>query len=133
MAVDFAKSIARRLRAQLILMHVLREDLASGKSDKEWAVHDAQHRLRKLLDGDQGLPFESLIEVTAGVAAEQISRTATEYHADLVVISVHPAAGTIAHERERNAYKIIRWSRCAVLGIPRPVRSGSHSPARAEQ
>lgn len=118
-AVDFAKSIARRQRAQLILTHVLREHLANGKAEKEWAVHDAQHRLRKFLVGDQDLPFESLIEVAVGAAAEQVSRTAMEYHADLIVVSVHPGAETIAHERERNAYKIIRWSRCAVLTIPR--------------
>jgi len=132
MAVDFAKSIARRQRAQLILVHVLREHLASGKAEKEWAVHDAQRRLRRLLFGDQDLPFESLIEVTVGVAAEQVSRTATEYHADLIVVSVHPGAETIAHERERNAYKIIRWSRCAVLTIPRSQHSGSNSPGKAE-
>jgi nucleotide-binding universal stress UspA family protein len=132
-AVDCAKSIARRLGAQLILTHVLREGLANGKSEREWAVHEAQHRLRKLLDGDQDLPFKSLIEVTVGVAAEQISRTAMEYHPELVVVSVHPAAGTIAHERERNAYKIIRWSPCAVLTIPRSLHSGSHSSARAAQ
>jgi len=132
MAVDFARSIARQQRAQLILMHVLREDLSSRESEKEWAVHDAQHRLRKLLDGDQDLPFESVIEVTLGAAAEQISRTATEYHADLVVVSVHPAAGTTAHERERNAYKVIRWSRCAVLTIPGSLHSGSSSLVRAD-
>jgi nucleotide-binding universal stress UspA family protein len=120
-ALAFATSIARRHGAQLILMHVLHEDLASGKSEKEWAVHNAQHQLQKLLNRDENLPFETLIEITAGVAAEQISRTAMEYHADLVVISVHPASGTVAHERERNAYKTIHWSRCAVLTVPRSL------------
>jgi nucleotide-binding universal stress UspA family protein len=118
-ALAFATSIARRHGAQLILMHVLRDDLASRKSEKEWVVHHAQHQLRKLLDRDNNLPFETLLEITVGVVPEQISRTATEYHADVVIISVHPAAGTVAHERERNAYKTIRWSRCAILTVPR--------------
>jgi nucleotide-binding universal stress UspA family protein len=133
-ALAFAKSIARRHGAQLVLVHVLRENLSMGKSEKEWAVHDAQQRLRELLDRDENLPFETLIETTVGLAAEQLSRTATDYHADLVVISVHPAAGTVAHERERNAYKIIRWSRCAVLTVPRFLGSmaGPNSFAVAE-
>jgi nucleotide-binding universal stress UspA family protein len=120
-ALAFAASIARRHGAQLILMHVLREYLASRKSEKEWVVHNAKHQLQKLLNRTKNLPFETLIEITAGVAAEQISRTAMEYHADLVVISGHPASGTVAHERERNAYKTIRWSRCAVLTLPRSL------------
>jgi len=133
-ALAFAKSIARRHGAQLILVHVLRENLSMAKSENEWAVHDAQNRLRKLL-ADDNLPFETLIETTVGLAAEQILQTATAYHADLVVISVHPAAGTVAHERERKAYKIIRWSRCAVLTVPRFLGSmaGSNSLAVAER
>jgi len=123
-AVAFATSIARRHGAQLILMHVLRDDLASRESEKDWVVHNARHQLRKLLDQDNNLPFETLFEITAGaVVPEQISRTATEYGADVVIISVHPAAGTVAHERERNAYKTIRWSRCAVLTVPRSRHS----------
>jgi nucleotide-binding universal stress UspA family protein len=97
-ALAFATSIARRHGAQLILMHVLRDDLASRKSEKEWVVHHALHQLRKLLDRENNLPFETLLEITVGVVPEQISRTATEYHADVVIISVHPAAGTVARE-----------------------------------
>lgn len=133
-ALALATSIARRHGAQLILMHVLRDDLTTRESEKEWVVHNARHQLRKLLDQHNNLPFETLFEITAGVVPEQISRTATEYHADVVIISVHPGAGTVAHERERNAYKTIRWSRCAILTVPRSRHSivGSNSLTLAE-
>jgi hypothetical protein len=47
---------------------------------------------------------------------------AAEYQVDLIVIGVHPAAPTIAHEAERTAYQVIRWSHCPVLTIRGPVR-----------
>lgn len=117
-ALAFATSVARHHTAQLILMHVLDEDVTGTNAEKQ-IVHDAEHRLRGLLDVNQSLPFECRMEIVAGVPAEQISRTAAEYHADLVILSVHAASGTVAHERERTAYKTIRWSPCPVLTIPR--------------
>jgi nucleotide-binding universal stress UspA family protein len=117
-ALAFASSIARHYGSQLILMHVIDEDAAGSKTEKTRIEHEADHRLRGLLDRDQNLPFESRIEIDSGVPGERISRTAAEYRADLVILPVHAASEATAHEPERTAYKTIRWSPCPVLTIP---------------
>jgi nucleotide-binding universal stress UspA family protein len=75
-------------------------------------------RLRKLIPARHGLAFEPGVEVAFGTAAEGISRSATEYQSDLVVVGVHSAGPTQAHQYERTAYRVIRWSQCPVLTIP---------------
>jgi nucleotide-binding universal stress UspA family protein len=118
-AVEFAGSIARHYGAQLVLVHVLAQDASGTKEKIEQTRTEAEDRLRGLLDRGQDLPFESQLEITTGIPAERISRITTEYHADLVIISVHAASGTAAHERERTAYRVIRWSLAPVLTIPK--------------
>ena len=122
-ALAFAKSIGRSYGAQLIFMHVLDEYITGGNGEKEQIVREVEHRLRGLLDRDESLPFQTYIEIVFGVPAERISRIATEYRADLIVLSVHAASPTVAHERERTAYETIRWSPCPVVTILRPRRS----------
>jgi nucleotide-binding universal stress UspA family protein len=112
-------------------MHVLDESVA-GTGKKELIVHDARNRLKELLDRSAGLSSPSEIEIVFGAPAERISRVAVEYRADLIVLSVHAAGVSTAHERERTAYRIIRWSPCPVLTIHRSSESSAGSTASAK-
>ena len=98
----YAEAIAGTYRAKLLLAHAPFAD-----------------RLRALLPGevDPSLPLR--FEVAFGALARTISRVAAESQADLVVIAVHSAIEVAAHEPEQTAYRVIRWSHCPVLTIPR--------------
>ena len=122
-ALAYASSIACHYKAQLIVMHVVEEPTSADKMAE--LTRTAEERLRRLLNSDQNLPFESQIEIAFGVPTERISRIANDYQPDLIILSPHSAAAAIAHERERTAYRIIRWSRCPVLTIPRSESPGA--------
>lgn len=79
--------------------------------------HYPKDRLRQLLPPHLALPFEPRFEVALGVPAEGISRIAVEYQSDVVVLAAHAADPIEAHQHERTAYRVIRWSHCPVLTI----------------
>jgi nucleotide-binding universal stress UspA family protein len=121
-ARSYAVSLARHYRAQLVALHVVGN--AEFKSAEEMAGDrtGVEDRLRDLFRPDLGFASEVHLEVAFGAPARNISRIAADYQVDLVVIGVHPAGATTAHEEERTAYQVIRWSHCPVLTIPKDRR-----------
>ena len=119
--VAYAASLARVHGAQLIAAHVVPEAMLTGAQDSAQVSRPARDRLRQLLPEDCALPFPAQFEVKFGRPDRAISRIAAEYQADLVVMAVHPAKEVVAHQAERTAYRVTRWSLCPVLTIPQPA------------
>ena len=117
-ALAFAMQLAREYEAHLVLVHVAVGPLLNSAEGLDRLTKSIQGRLRKLIPARHGLAFEPGVEVAFGTPAEGISRSATEYQSDLVVVGVHSAGPTQAHQYERTAYRVIRWSQCPVLTIP---------------
>jgi nucleotide-binding universal stress UspA family protein len=116
-ALALSTSIASHYNAQLIVLHVLQQSTTSGESR---GAKSAEERLQRLLDSKRDRLLNPQIEVASGTSvAKSIARAVVEYGCDLVVVAVHPAGVATAHEPERNAYRIIRWSDSPVLTIPR--------------
>jgi nucleotide-binding universal stress UspA family protein len=116
-ALAFAILLARDYEAQLILVHVVEGAVINSVEDMHQLREPAEGRLRQLLPARHDLAFEPLLEVAFGAPTEGISRIAAEYQSDLVVVGVHSAGPRQAHEYERTAYRIIRWSQCPVATI----------------
>jgi nucleotide-binding universal stress UspA family protein len=116
-ALAFAIQLARDYEAQLILVHVVEGAVINSVEDMNQLRESTEGRLRQLLPVRHDLAFEPLLEVTFGGRTEGISRIAAEYQSDLVVVGVHSAGPRQAHEHERTAYRVIRWSRCPVATI----------------
>jgi len=117
-AGSYAMSLARHFEAQLIFAHVLKDvDFKSQEKLSRDGV-EALHRLHDLFPTKAdfaGLHFE----VAFGEPARNISRIAAEYDVDLIVVGVHPADATVAHEEERTAYRVILSALCPVLAVPK--------------
>jgi nucleotide-binding universal stress UspA family protein len=121
-ALAFAILLARDYEAQLILVHVVEGAVINSVEDMHQLRESTEGRLRQLLPTRHDLAFEPRLEVTLGAPAEGISRIAAEYQSDLVVVGVHSAGPRQAHEYERTAYRVIRWSRCPVATILNSTR-----------
>ena len=116
-ALAFAILLARDYEAQLILVHVVEGAVINSVEDMHQLRESTEGRLRQLLPARHDLAFEPLLEVAFGAPTEGISRIAAEYQSDLVVVGVHSAGPRQAHEYERTAYRVIRWSQCPVATI----------------
>jgi nucleotide-binding universal stress UspA family protein len=122
-ALDFAIQLAVEYEAQLILVHVAAGPALNSVQQMHRFTESIKGRLQRLLSAPHGLASEPRFEVAFGAPAERISRIAVEYQSDLAVVGVHSAGPAQAHQYERTAYKVIRWSQCPVLTIPSPSRN----------
>jgi nucleotide-binding universal stress UspA family protein len=116
-ALAFAILLAMDYEAQLILVHVVEGAVINTVEEMDQLRGSAEGRLRQLFPARRDLALEPRLEVTFGPPAEGISRIAAEYQSDLVVVGVHSAGPRQAHEHERTAYRVIRWSHCPVVTI----------------
>ena len=135
-ALAFAILLARDYEAQLILVHIVEGAEINSVEDMHQVRKSTEGRLRQLLPARHDLAFEPLLEVAFGAPTEGISRIAAEYQSDLVVIGVHSASPRQAHEYERTAYRVIRWSQCPVATIldstrKKAIAGGEHNAALA--
>ncbi len=125
-ALELAKDVARRERAELILLHVvpLREAAFSEQhycaveqaaGAEAWVERDAKQRLtsqaREVLDGD--IAYRMITRV--GDPTSEILRAAKELDVDLVVMATHGRKGVWRVALGSVAEKVVRGSTCPVL------------------
>jgi nucleotide-binding universal stress UspA family protein len=124
-AVDYAVALARRMQAQLTLLHVLPEPSAfdytmngcplgewdQAKEEAEKQLADAvAHAKRSFLEVDSKL--RSGIELR-----DEIFRTVKEISADLLVLSTHGYTGWKLLLFGSEAEKILEGAPCSVLVV----------------
>ena len=112
----FAFSLAREFQAQLTLLHV-NEDQASLTRNRE--LLSANRRLQEMLYGEENLQTRPECVVEHGPAADRILETASQQHADLIVLGVRtpgslPFLATISWA---SAPKVVAGAHCPVLTV----------------
>ena len=116
-AAPYAFSLARKHRAQLILLHVLPESTIHSQEDIARARAAGEERLRQLLPAKEGPSREPMLDVDFGAVEEIVFRVAGENRADLIVLGITTAGAAAAHLAEGLTYKIVGTAPCPVLTI----------------
>ena len=116
-AAPYAFSLARRHRAQLILLHVLPETAINSKDDIARIRAPLEKRLRGLIPDKGGPSREPLACVEFGGVAERVVRASLEYQVDLIVLGIATAGAAVAHLDEGVTYRIVRTASCPVLTV----------------
>jgi len=125
-AIRWAVSLAEPLSADLLLLHVITQDIADDLLSipgMSWEILEKREKgaLRELFETsveDEGdVSFLTKTLVAIGDPAEKIVTAALEMHADLIVIPTYghndPSPGSVGSVTER----VVRTATCPVLTI----------------
>jgi nucleotide-binding universal stress UspA family protein len=107
-ALRYAAALARRHKATLTVLHVLKRSAA------EAAVAEVKTKLAAVLGSEAGEAKISF-RVDVGPVVPTILHVATEIGADLLVVGVRPSLGVLDRLTWPHAYEIVRESACPVL------------------
>lgn len=131
--LEYAKALARKFKARLILLHVvhpqyyvtndeyMKFDLPALMEETEKAAEKQMRELRRRTDWN-GIKVETLLET--GHAGQRICDEAKDRGADLVVTSTHGTTGLKHALLGSTAEFVVRHAPCPVLVVPsheRPV------------
>ena len=112
-AAPYAGSLAKKHRAQLILMH----SILTGEPGY---VDSAYETLQDVVPSGADLEFKPTLVVEPGVPQATILRVAARHDADLIILGVRNALGyraVTAHFSQSIAYKIMTEAACPVLTV----------------
>ena len=128
-ALAHAISFASRMKARLILVHVIpanpiwrlprwysaSEVILRGES----ARMACERRLEQLVPCDDEIRMKTEFVVQFGIPSEKILQVALERKVDLIILGLRASflAGTISHMPWTTAYKIVSGAGCPVLTI----------------
>ena len=125
--VDFARTVAAGVNAEVHLVHVLEEPYASAGSyqfhlpdtpaRRERLYTQARSRLGLLADEMRVKDIDTTLEVRSGSAIDEIIKAAIDYGADLIVMGTHGRSGLQHLLTGSVAQEIIRRAPCPVLAI----------------
>jgi nucleotide-binding universal stress UspA family protein len=128
-ALPHAISFASRMKARLILLHVVTAgsipQLAGWNSAceiilmRENARMTCMRRLEQLVPCDDEMPIETEFVVQFGIPSEKILQVALDKKADLIIVGLRRSslAGTISHMPWATAYEIVSGAGCPVLTV----------------
>jgi nucleotide-binding universal stress UspA family protein len=128
-ALQYGTELARRLGAELHVLHVSSE----GSATAAWPVLGAgvdigreaaelRERLQKLASADGGEPLHTEVHVIVGQPALAIAGYALDHELDLIVMGTH-GRGPVTHALLGSvAEKVVRTAPCPVLTIRHPSR-----------
>ena len=125
--VDFARTVAGGLNAQIHLVHVLEEPYTSAgpyefhlpdtPDRRERLYAQACGRLTRLADEMRVKDIRTTVEVRGGSAPDEIVKAAVDYGADLIVMGTHGRSGLHHLLTGSVAEHVIRRAPCPVLAI----------------
>jgi len=129
-AEETSIALARGLAAELILLHVtveaplynegmrgLVEPRKVYEAQREWAETNLAARAAEIREG--GVATHGVVRT--GVAVEEIIRTATEEHCDLIVIGTHGRGGLSRFFLGSVADRVVRMAPCPVMTVRLPA------------
>ncbi len=137
-AAGAARSLARDLGAQLVVLHVAPADVyLEGNTAEKQDTRDCQESLDELRRGLDGPDLKYPVEtrLTRGFEVEQILRVAQEVDSDLIVMGTHGRTGLTGVLLGNTAESILPKAPCAVMVVkpPQPApQSTSGRPAGAK-
>ena len=109
-------SLARQLRAQVTLLHVIMPSPAVSR-DPAGAVAAATEELERLIPGEARPHTAVQAKIALGSLVQEILTAAHEIHAGLIVLGVHAPAHSWLPGTEPAAYKILVSAPCPVLSL----------------
>jgi nucleotide-binding universal stress UspA family protein len=120
-AAPYAISMAQENQALLALLHVMKpaDGQPTGRDLKD-SVANAMHELYELVPMEAELWCRPEALVRYGKPAEQITETALERGADLIVLGVRSAAahlGAATHLSRTTAHNVVIHAKCPVLTV----------------
>lgn len=130
-AIPYAISLANRLKAKLIVMHVIPTSLTpegfgwyTSEDVRQMREHARMAILRRLeqlvpAEVESEAPLETEYIVQFGVPSEKILQVALNQQADLIIIGLHRSTleGTVSHMPGATSYEIMCGAGCPVLTI----------------
>jgi nucleotide-binding universal stress UspA family protein len=117
-AVQYATLLARDLQSSLALLHVVTDEAepAAAVDTKE-----REARLRALIPHDVSLMSQPHFFVESGSVSEKILSTASDWHANLIVLGLrHIDERSRGESTWAKAYEIVRRAICPVMTIRLP-------------
>ncbi|MCF8461204.1 MAG: universal stress protein [Flavobacteriales bacterium] len=123
LAVDHAVDVAKRFRADLVLIHVLESGAYQGifSPSKKTEYEEKEHAQQHLQDYAHALEKKSGLSVSQYVVSgrihEQIVTVCGDVEADLIVMGTHGVSGWEEFFVGSNAFKVVTQSPCPVLTI----------------
>lgn len=115
-AGGYALSLAEHQKAQLILMHVSREEPGSP-DERQRIVEQSRQRLQALIPAAAQLPGPPEFLVEFGTAAERILAVAAEKKPGLIVLGVRQPVGFTLRFKWATAYAVVSHAPCPVLTV----------------
>jgi nucleotide-binding universal stress UspA family protein len=139
LALEYARTLAKRFGASLHLVHVVEEPFPIGTEGyvpevadfRKSVLQDAHQRLTTSL---AAIPEGATGEVLIGNPAQRISEAAAEKNADLLVMGTH-GRGRMAHVLMGSvAERVLRTAPCPVLTVRETDawKAVQHARAKAE-
>jgi nucleotide-binding universal stress UspA family protein len=136
-AWTLAVELARAHQAELVLVHVFIElpvypEVAVSSIQQVWEEQRlwAEQQLAERVEAAAGRGLTVRYLLRTGTAAEEIAQTATDEHADLVVVGTHGRTGLNRLMIGSVAERVVRVAPCPVLTVkPRPVRKAARAAA----
>jgi len=133
-ALEYAKEIARRFGAQLIVLHA-DEMLAvvPGSHLAEQRRSAAQAALDSTIKDLESKDLSAVSVLRPGVPADEIVKMANDRIVDLVVMGTHGRTGLESLLMGSVAEHVVRHAPCPVLTVRNPNRHDGKRPARPEE
>jgi nucleotide-binding universal stress UspA family protein len=117
-ALPYAISLATEHKAQLMLLHVVKQITGEARHDERRVIAALEGRMRELLPSSSGLdklPVE--FEVAEGPVEETILEFANAKSSDLIIMGLKSAAPFVDRLVWSHAHKIVREACCPVLTV----------------
>jgi nucleotide-binding universal stress UspA family protein len=136
-AWELATELGRTHQAALVLVHVFIElpvypEVAVASIQRVWEEQRrwAEEQLAERIEVAAGRGLAARYLLRTGTAPEEIVRTATDEHADLVVVGTHGRTGLDRLMIGSVAERVVRVAPCPVLTVkPRPAAKSARAAA----
>ena len=116
-ASDYAVAMAERHGADLIVLHVIEEQVSDfGRAEQQRLASLA--RMEGLIPSEIPLASKARMVVVRGCAVDEIPGAARTYGADLIVIGLHGGRRMAGHLPGTVAYRVVCQAPCPVLTVP---------------
>jgi nucleotide-binding universal stress UspA family protein len=111
-SLQFARELARGLRAELILLHVTEPDRLDEGIDA-----GARSKIDEILKSAESLDLTPQVRIRSGEPAEEILAECAVLRPELLVLSAFPASPLRAKFRTGVAYRVIAQAPCPTITL----------------
>jgi nucleotide-binding universal stress UspA family protein len=119
-AGQYALAMAQQQRAELAMLHVVRDLQDNSQQSHAQIEADAKARLLSLIPADANLPAPPEAFVAFGNPADAILKLAAEWNPELIVLGLRRPEESSQRRTWATAYSVVSNSPCPVLTVRIP-------------